>query len=169
MEHVGIDLGGRKSQVCIRDAKGRVLVETSVSTKLLGEYVKKRPRSRVVMETCAEAFFIARQVKAAGHVVHVVPATLVKSLGVGARGVKTDVRDAQVLSEVSSRMEKVPAVHIPSVPASEVRALLNARDSLVTARTQLVNAVRGNLRTRLVKPKGSPETFVERVCAFRRS
>jgi transposase len=58
---------------------------------------------------------------AAGQEVRVVPATLVRSLGVGQRGLKTDVRDARVLSEASCRME-LPSVHIPSAIAQEVKA-----------------------------------------------
>jgi hypothetical protein len=52
------------------------------------------PASRVVMETSAEAFRIADAALAAGHQVRVGPGTLVRLLGVGARGVKTDQRDA---------------------------------------------------------------------------
>jgi hypothetical protein len=40
----------------------------------------------------------------AGHEAKVIPATLVRTLGVGARKTKTDRRDAQILSEVSTRV-----------------------------------------------------------------
>jgi len=68
--------------------------------------------------------------------VRVVPATLAPSLGVGARGIKTDRRDAQVLSEVSCRVE-LRLVHIPSEQARAWRTLCNSRDALVTSRTKL--------------------------------
>jgi transposase len=48
----------------------------------------------VVLEACAEAFAPAERIKALGHDVRVVAATLVRQLGVGACGIKTDVRDA---------------------------------------------------------------------------
>ena len=105
MEHVAIDLGGRKSQVCVRSADGSILEEKQCETRALCRYLDRRPPSRVIVETCAEAFAVADAAMAAGHDVRVVPATLVRSLGVGARGIKTDVRDARVLSEVSCRIE----------------------------------------------------------------
>ena len=40
------------------------------------------------METCAEAFHVADASMELGHEVRVVPAMLVRSLGVGARGVR---------------------------------------------------------------------------------
>jgi hypothetical protein len=42
--------------------------------------------------SCSEAFAVADAALAAGHEVRVVPATLVRSLFVGQRGVKTDQR-----------------------------------------------------------------------------
>jgi hypothetical protein len=55
--------------------------------------------SRVILETCAEAIAIGRFARASGHDVRVVPGALVRSLGVGSRGVKNDRKDARVLSE----------------------------------------------------------------------
>ncbi len=83
MEHLAIDLGGRKSQVCVRNPDGAIVLEKVVETKLLPEFLKTRPHSRVVLETCAEALKVADAALAAGHEVRVVPATLVRQLGVG--------------------------------------------------------------------------------------
>src|SRR5688572_12083455 len=118
MEHVAIDLGGRKSQICVRTADGTLVEERSVSTEMLGRWLSKRPRSRVVVETCAEGFAVADAALEAGHEVRVIPATLVKSLGVGSRRTKTDRRDARITSEVSCRID-LPSVHIPSAQARE--------------------------------------------------
>jgi transposase len=78
-----------------------------------------------------------------------VPATLARSLGVGARRIKTDRRDAQALSEVSCKVD-LRSVHIPSEQARAWRALSNSRDALVSARTKLTNTVKSQLRGRLV-------------------
>src|SRR5436309_4233252 len=83
VEHVAIDLGGRESQVCVRGSDGRMVEEKRVRTSKLKQYLMGRPASVVSMETCAEAFGVAEAAKAAGHVVKVVPASLVRSLGVG--------------------------------------------------------------------------------------
>ena len=48
-------------------------------------YLARRPTSRVIVETCAEAFGVADAATELGHETRVVPATLVKTLGVGAR------------------------------------------------------------------------------------
>jgi hypothetical protein len=77
MEHVAIDLGSRQSQVCIRDAQGQILMERRQRTDLLGTLLSRRGPSRVVLETCSEAFAVADAAMAAGHEVRVVPATLV--------------------------------------------------------------------------------------------
>jgi len=149
VQHVAIDLGGRESQICVRDASERILEEKRHPTKKLGEYLAKQPPSRVILETSAEAFAVADLALLAGHEVRVVPSMLAPSLGIGARGIKTDRRDAQVLSEVSCRVD-LRSVHIPSPRARLWRALCNSRDSLVSSRTKLINTVKSQLRGRLI-------------------
>ena len=99
MEHIAIDLGGRESQICVRRSDGAIVEERRWPTAGLRSYLRRRPASRVIVETCAEGFAIADAARELSHEVRVVPATLVRSLGVGARRVKTDRRDARVLSE----------------------------------------------------------------------
>jgi transposase len=164
MDHVAIDLGGRESQVCLRSGDGTIIRELRCVTSKLGELLSTLPASRVVLETCAEAFAVADQALALGHEVRVVPATLVRTLGVGARRTKTDRRDAQVLSEVSCRIE-LPSVHVPSALSRRRKTICGMREALVSARTQLVNTVHGWWRTqgRGVLKRGIPETMPERV------
>src|SRR5689334_4213271 len=163
MEHVAIDLGGRESQICVRAQDGVILEERRCTTRSLASYLGRRPRSRVVLETCAESFAVADAVLAQGHEVRVVPATLVRSLGVGARRTKTDRRDAQVLSEVSCRID-LPSVHVPTQLARQRRSMCGLREELVSSRTALINAVRGWTRTQLLKVRsGDCSTFCQRV------
>jgi transposase len=163
MQHIGIDLGGKESQVCIRSEDGKIVQETKVATRKLASFFKRQPRSRIVLETCAEAFRVADLALECGHEVRVVPATLVRSLGVGARGIKNDRRDAQVLSEVSCRID-LPSVHVPSDIARQRRTLCGMRETLVKTRTGLINCVRGWTRTQLFKvPPATSKTFPARV------
>lgn len=163
MEHVAIDLGGKESQVRCRGADGQILVERKLATSSLGKFLARRPPSRVILETCSEAFSVADEALALGHQVRVVPATLVRTLGVGARGIKTDVRDARILSDVSTRID-LPSVHVPSDLARERRAMVTAREQLVSSRTANINSVRGWMRTMLLKVRsGAPSTFPDRV------
>jgi transposase len=149
VQHLAIDLGGKESQICVRDSTEKILEEKRWPTRKLGEYLAKQPHSRVILETSAEAFAVADLAQKAGHEVRVVPATLARTLGVGARGIKTDRRDAQALSSVSCKVE-LRSVHIPSEQARAWRALCNSRDALVSSRTKLINTVKGQLRGRLV-------------------
>ncbi len=167
MDHIAIDLGGRESQICVLSAEGERLLEERRPTRGLGKFLKERTASRVVMETCAEAFSVADVARKAGHEVVVVPATLVRSLGVGMRGIKTDVRDARNLAEASCRMKRLPSVHIPDESSRARKTVCGLREILVGTRTKLINSVRGWLRTTGLGPMkgGTPETF---PCRFRK-
>lgn len=163
MDHVAIDLGGRESQICVRASDGEVLDERRVSTSSLTTWIAERSRCHLVMETCAESFKLADVALAHGHVVRVVPSTLVRALGVGARRTKNDQRDARALSEASCRMD-LPSVHIPSAVARRRKTLCGTRDALVAARTQLVNCVRGWMRQHASSVRrGYTATFSRRV------
>jgi transposase len=166
VEHLAIDLGGRESQICVRRSDGQIVEERRCRTVALASYLAGRPQSRVVMETCSEAFGVADAALQVGHEVRVVPATLVRSLGVGARRLKTDRRDAQVLSEVSCRID-LPSVHVPSPQARQRKTLCGMREALVGARTKVLNTVRGWLRAEARRPRGGDTaTFTARVRAL---
>jgi transposase len=142
---------------------GSIVKEARVWTRSLPKLLETMEPSRVILETSAEAFLIADVALAHGHEVRVVPATLVKQLGVGARGIKTDRRDAQALSEVSCRID-LPSVHVPSQLAREFKSMCGSREILVKTRTMLINNVRGWTRTQLIRIRtGSTPTFQQRV------
>jgi transposase len=164
MNHVAVDLGSRKSQYCVRSADGKVVGEANIETSALKGFFEGLGKSRVVLETCSEAFTVADYASAAGHEVIIVPATLAPSLGVGHRGVKTDKRDAQNLSNASCRIENMPSVHRPSEIARDRRSMLAHRATLVAARTMFVNSVKGWARAHLLRvPSGKTSTFPERM------
>ena len=163
MKHAAIDLGGRESQICIRAADGTILEEKRHHTRSLPQLMKSWEPSRVILETSAEAFAIADAALKLGHQVRVVPATLVKTLGVGDRGVKNDRKEARKLSEVSCRID-LPSVHVPSEVSRQLKSACGNREELVECRTKLINNVRGWLRTQLWRVRtGTTETFAARV------
>jgi transposase len=84
MDHIGIDLGGRDSQVCVRNGAGAITVEARRPTMELGRWLATRAPARVVLETCTEAFRLAGAAQRHGHEVRVVAATLVRALCVSA-------------------------------------------------------------------------------------
>lgn len=163
MEHVAIDLGLRESQICVRDAEGKILEERRHATAALDSYLARRPPSRVIVESSAEAFAVADLARRYGHEVRVVPSLLVRTLGVGARGIKNDRNDARATSRASCQID-LPSVHIPSAMARELKAVTTSREGCVEARTKLVNMVRSYLRGQLIAMKrGATETFPARV------
>jgi transposase len=150
----------------VRSPDGRLLFEGPYETRSLSEFLRLLPRSRVIVETTAEAFRVADAAKEAGHEVRVVPATLVRSLGVGARKTKTDRRDARALSEVSCRID-LPSVHIPSARSREWKAICGMHDALISARTKLINNLRGWMRGQGLRvSKGNADTFAQRMAKF---
>ena len=163
MEHIAIDLGSRESQICVRSASGQILEERRWATRKLRDYLQGRPPSRVIVETCAEAFGVADIARELGHDPRVVPATLAPALGVGERRTKTDTRDARKLSEVSTRVE-LQSVHIPSETSRVRKSESGAREAMVGARTQLINVARGWMRGQGIQIRSGPaETFTARV------
>ncbi len=163
MEHLAIDLGSRESQVCLRDSSGQIQSEQKLHNSML-PLLFERPPCRILLETCAEAFTVAEQARERGHDVRVVPATLVRSLGVGARRLKTDRRDAQALSGASCRVD-LPSVHVPSSWSQEAKSICGMRDALISSRTKLVNSVRGWLRRKLLQIRSTPVTLSRRLSA----
>jgi len=59
VDQVGIDIGSRESQVCIRNGVGEVIKEVRCKTGELGRMLEGRAKNRVIVETCTEAFRIA--------------------------------------------------------------------------------------------------------------
>lgn len=164
MKHVAIDLGGRESQLCVRAEDGTILKESKVATRSLPRLLAEmKEPSRVIVETSAEAFQIADAALAGAHEVRVVPATLVKQLGIGSRNVKNDRKDARVLSEVSCRID-LPSVHIPTTRSRELKSACGAREAMIRSRTLLINNARGWLRTQLIRlGTGATKTFPARL------
>ena len=169
MKTIGIDLGSRKSHVCIRDEQAQIIEEHVVQTQDLSWWLEcKAPAgSTVVLETCSETWTIARCAKALKHRVRIVPAAVVGQLGVGHRGVKNDVRDARVLSRASIALgDELPTVHLPSLSAQDVVRLMSQRSLLVKTRTSLINAIKSQLRSQLMRlPSGSSSSVVKRTRA----
>jgi transposase len=163
VNHIAIDLGSRKSQVCIRSETGAIVSESRLDTSGIVPFLGGLEPSHVVMETCSESFAIAVRARDAGHRCSVVAATRVRAIGVGARGIKTDIRDARALSEAAWR-GLLPTVHIPSERSRMLRRMLSTREGLTGTRTRLINATRGYLRTQLLGiPKKASKSFTQAV------
>ncbi|MBI4562301.1 MAG: transposase [Candidatus Rokubacteria bacterium] len=68
MEHIGIDLGKKESQLAILTEDGE-LIEKRIRTECtrLGEFFGSRPKARILLEAATESEWVARCLEALGH------------------------------------------------------------------------------------------------------
>lgn len=145
---VGLDLGDRFSHVVILDREGQVVEEGRVATR--EEALRKRfsecPRMRIALETGTHSPWVSRLLEDCGH--EVIVANSRKLRLIYENPSKDDRVDALYLARVA-RVE--PALLSPVEHRGETAqkdlALLRSRDALVSARTQLINHVRGQVKS----------------------
>jgi transposase len=162
---VGVDLGDKWSRYCILDLQGETLSEGSLQTRQaeLAEFFHALPPARVVIEVGTHSAWVQEVIAGEGH--EVLVANPRKMEGSKRRKRKSDRIDAHKLARLG-RVDP-QSLHPITHRSREVRedlVLLRARDALVEARTELINATRGlvkSLGTRL--PKCSSESFGHKV------
>src|SRR5712692_9001369 len=148
---VGLDLGDRFSQVLVIDAKGRVVEEGRVATReeALRERFSGCAPMLIALETGTHSPWVSRVLRECGHEVLVANSRKLRLIYENPS--KDDRVDALYLARLA-RVE--PALLSPvqhrGASVQKDLALLRSRDALVAARTQLINHVRG-----LVKSVGS--------------
>ncbi len=174
MEHVssvrsqlvcGLDLGDKSSMLCLCNEQGQVLEQRRIATKerALAHYFQAKPAMRIAIEVGAHSPWISRLLSLWGHEVLVANPRKVKLIGNSRR--KTDRIDAQTLADLASVRPRLlhPIQHMPA-KAQQDRVLLRTRDALVRSRSQLINHVRGLVKSlggRL--PSCSAEAFARKA------
>lgn len=145
---VGLDLGDRFSQLCVLDADGEVLQEARVRTTeaQFHRWCAALGPARVALEVGTHSPWVSRLLQEMGHEVIVANARHVRLIYSGSR--KSDRLDAEALARLA-RLDPALLHQIThrSQEAQEALAVLRARDSLVRARTALVNHVRGAVKS----------------------
>jgi transposase len=138
---VGIDLAKSVFQIHAIDAEGRVVLAKSVRRREFMKVMGKLPACLIGMEACASSHHWARQLKAMGHEVRLIPPIYVKAY---VRRQKNDAADAAAICEAVSRpsMRFVP---IKSEAQQAALMLHRTRTLLVGQRTALICALRGHL------------------------
>jgi transposase len=161
----GLDVSDRYTYICLVNASGDVVDEGRVPTtpEALGRRFGGLPRMRLVLETGTHSPWISRLLEECGHEVLVANARQLRLIAQSDS--KNDRADAETLARLG-RLD--PALLKPirhrGVEAQLDLALIRARDALVQARTQLVNHVRGAVKSvggRL--PKCSTASFPAQV------
>jgi transposase len=148
VDHFGIDLHQKHSEICGLDGEGGVKYQKRVTTSEASfrRVFGKRKASRVVIESGCQTAWAARLLQEMGHEVVVVNPRRVRLIAESTR--KSDRADAEVLAWLSLQDEGlVRPVYQRSEAAMELRTRLRVRTSLVRARTALINSVRGTLRS----------------------
>ena len=146
MDHLGIDLHKRDSQICWLKDTGEV-VERRIRTtrERFVEVFGGQPRAQILLEASTESEWVARCLEGLGHQVVVAdPGYAPMYPRRGARQ-KNDRRDAQALA-MASRAGTYRAVHRVSPAQRAVRDVLTVRAQLVTSRTRVIATVRAIVR-----------------------
>ena len=167
MDHIGIDLHKRESQICIL-AEGGELIERRIRTEpqRFAEALGGRAPAQVLLESSTESEWVARCLEALGHHVVVADPNFAPMYASRTRKVKTDRRDARALAEACLLGAYRPA-HRLSDAQRHVRARLTVRDTLVRTRTRYISLIRALLRQHGWRvPSGSAEGFPRRVLAL---
>jgi transposase len=164
MDHIGIDVHKRDSQIYILAESGEV-IERRIRTEpeRFAAVLGTRPRARIVIEASTDSEWVARCLEALGHEVIVADPNFAPMYATRTRKVKTDRRDARALAEACLLGAYRPA-HRLSDPQRHVRGRLVVRDALVRTRTRYISIIRALLRQHGYRvPSGSAEHFVHRV------
>lgn len=160
---IGIDLGNRKSQVCVRE-DGKIVEQFKFSTDREGlkRAFKGRPHCSILMEACTVSHWVGRELRALGfHVIVIDPSRIPKEIR-GRR--KSDKIDARLLALICERgPEFYHEVEPRSFSTMLGLTVLRSRDLLVRQRTSLICAVRQCCASHGVRLKASPDSFAERA------
>jgi transposase len=137
---VGLDLKN-VFQVHGVNAEGSAVLRKQLRRAQVLAFFSRLPRCLVGMEACATAHYWARELRALGHEVRLMPAQYVKAY---VKRNKNDAADAEAICEAVMR----PTMRFVAVKTADQQAavlLHRGRERLVRQRTMLVNALRAHL------------------------
>lgn len=132
---IGIDLGKHSFHVHGQDQHGKALLRKKFGRKQLVEFFAKFHACTVVMEACAGAHHMARQLAGYGHQVKLISPQFVRPF---VKSNKNDFVDAEAICEAASR----PSMRFvtPKTEAQQTLSTLHrVRESLVHDRTKTSN------------------------------
>jgi transposase len=138
---IGLDIAKNVFQVHGVDEHGRVILRKRLARgKVLG-FFANLPRCLVGLEACGGAHHWARELRALGHEVRLIPPQYVKPY---VKTNKHDAADAEGCCEAVQR----PGMRFVPIKSEDQQALLmlhRVRDQLISQRTATINALRGHL------------------------
>jgi transposase len=146
----GLDLGDRYSYLCLIDTlSGEVIEEGRLRTtpEALGRrFASERPPMRIAIEAGTHSPWVSRLLEGLGHEVLVANARKLRLIYSNKR--KTDEVDAENLARLARLDPKLlyPLKHRGEEGQAHL-AIIRSRQALVDCRTQLVNHVRGAVKS----------------------
>lgn len=168
MEYGAIDLHSKESEIRIVTAAGEVVLHRRIATRrdVLKDVFGARPPLRILLESGTESEWVAQYLESLGHEVIVADPNYAPMYAHRGRGIKTDRRDVMALVE-ANRRGIYRVAHRVSAAHRTVRRHLQVRDQLVRMRTQIINVMRGQLRSEGLRVRnGRAESFVARYQAL---
>lgn len=148
---IGLDIAKRVFQAHGVDASGKAVLRRKLGRAEVLGFFKGLTPCLVGIEACGTAHHWAREIRALGHEVRLMPASYVKPYV--KRG-KTDAADAEAICEAVTR----PTMRFVPIKSTEQQAVLmlhRTRELLVRQRTMLVNALRGHMaELGIIAPQG---------------
>jgi transposase len=168
MEYGAIDLHSKESEIRIVTAAGEVVSHRRVATRrdVLTTVFGARGRMQILLESGNESEWVAQHLESLGHEVIVADPNYVPMYAHRGRGIKTDRRDVIALAE-ANRLRIYRPAHRVSAAQRTVRRHLQVREPLVRMRTQMINVMRGQLRSEGLRVQsGRAESCVTRYEAL---
>lgn len=139
---IAIDLAKSVFEVAVSERPGRVSARHRLSRSACARFLAQQPPATIVMEACGTAHHWAREARARGHAVRLLPPRDVQRYR---KGSKTDRNDAKALLE-ADRNEDVHPVAVKSVDQQALVGLHRLRSGWIATRTARINTLRGLLR-----------------------
>jgi transposase len=145
---IGLDLGDRSSSYCVLNEAGEIVFEHKLATtpEAMKQVFARMPQCRIAMETGTHSPWVSRLLRELGHEVIVAHAQKVRLIVKSRR--KDDRLDARTLARLARiDPELLSPVQHRSAQAQLHLTEIRARAELVSARTALVNAARGLVKS----------------------
>jgi len=144
---IGMDLGDKNNVVCVLNAKGKMVIETTIKNdrKSINIFFSKYKGALVAIEASTHSPWISRQLAALG--CEVLVGNSRKLRVIWDSNDKADNRDANILARIARFDPKLlyPITHRGKQAQIDLE-IVQARDNLVKNRTNLINHVRGSVK-----------------------
>lgn len=158
---LGLDVSDKHTHICALDEHGEIVFEDRVATKevALSQRLAKLPQARIVLEVGRQSPWMSRLFSRLGH--EVIVANPRKVSLIYNNPTKNDRLDAQRLARLGRiDPELLSPIQHHREDTQATLAILRTRETVVGARTALINTVRGQVKSMGGKmPGGRTETF----------